>query len=67
MAKEEEAATGTSGLTSLENLISIRQRVQGPLDLLEADIIHGSQPLEDTCGEGFDLGAWQSISTLLLA
>ena len=67
MAKEEEAATGTSGLTSLENLISIRQRVQRSLDLLEANIIHDSQPLEDTCGEGFDLGAWQSISTLLLA
>jgi hypothetical protein len=62
VTEEEEAATGASGLTSLEDLIAIGTWVEGPLDLLKVDIVHAAHSLEDTRREGRDLGAWKNNS-----
>jgi len=60
VTEEEEATTGTGGLTCLEDLIAVGAGVEGPLDLLKVDVVHAAHSLEDTRREGRDLGAWKN-------
>ena len=65
MAKEEETAASAGRFTCLEDLVSVGARIERFLNLLEVNVVHGSHPLEDTCGEGRDLGAWQCYCPLI--
>ena len=47
MAEKEEAAAGSSSLTSLEDLITVLARVQRTLYLIEIDIVHRAHSLEN--------------------
>ena len=56
MTEEEKAATSSCCLSSLEDLISIRARIERLLDLIEVDVVHSTHALEDTRRKGRDLG-----------
>ena len=56
MTEEEKAATSSCCLSSLEDLVSIRARIERFLNLIEVDVVHGTHALEDTRREGRDLG-----------
>ena len=60
VAEEEETAAGSGCLTRFEDLVPIRERVERPLDLIEANIVHNSQSLENTSRIRFYFSAWQS-------
>ena len=63
MTKEEETSACTSRFTRLKDLVAVGAWVERLLDLFEVDVVHSTHPLEDTCGESGDLGAWQANAT----
>jgi hypothetical protein len=49
VTEEEETATCTGGLSCLEDLFAVIDRVKGFENLFEVDIVHYAHSLENTC------------------
>ena len=49
VTEEEETATCTGGLSCLEDLFAVIDRVKGFVNLFEVDIVHYAHSLENTC------------------